>query len=198
MRAARAKEGLPQVPEMEEDERGVDDVDVSVVRQIEHEIEKKVETADVGIRITKEDGKTHFESTLFEGNVLSIKKKMAMGLEDGEEEDDFEGEEKKDALARLGSKARRKRLRKLKRQPSKYVPPPCEVEVSNLPFTKRNGPKFCSNIGLKYVRFLIAFPMEALNRNLIIWKSVDDTRGVTNPSLSIVRSAPRWCTPTWT
>ena len=99
-----------------------------------------------------------------------------MGLEDGEEEDDFE-EEKKDAPARLGSKARRKRLRKLKRQPSKYVPPPCEVEVSNLPFTKRNGPKFCSNIGLKYVRFLIAFPMEALNRNLIIWKIADLYQG---------------------
>ena len=181
LRAARAKEGLPQVPGMEEDERGVEAVDVGVVRQIEREIEKNVETADVGIRITKEDGKTRFESTLSSGNVLSNKKKLAMGLEDEEEEDDFEAEEKKDALARLGSKARRKRLRKLKRQPSKYVRPPREVEVSSLPVTKRNGPKFCSNIGLKYVRFLIAFPMEALNRNLIIWKNVEDKRGVFLP-----------------
>ena len=181
LRAARAKEGLPQVPGMREDERDDDDVDVSVVRQIEHEIEKNVETADVGIRVTKENGKTRFESTLSSGNVLSHENKLAMGLEDGEEEEDFDAEEKKAALARLGSKARRKRLRKLTHRSTKYVPPPREMDVSRLPVVKRNGPKFCANVGLKYVRFLIAFPIESLNRNLIMWKNANDKRGVFLP-----------------
>ena len=81
----------------------------------------------------------------------------------------------------LPPKSRRKYLRSLTRRPTEYVPPPRDAELDAMPTVSRNGPTFCSAVGLRYVRFMIAFPIESLNRNLILWKNADDRRGAFIP-----------------
>ena len=71
----------------------------------------------------------------------------------------------------MSPKQLRKSLRSLTKR--KVIPPPPDREMRKLPVVPRNGPAFCSALRLKYVRFLIAFPIESLARNLVMWKSGD-------------------------
>ena len=71
----------------------------------------------------------------------------------------------------MSPKQLRKSLRSLTKR--KVIPPPPDREMRKLPVVPRNGPAFCGAIGIKYVRFLIAFPIESLARNPVMWKSGD-------------------------
>ena len=71
----------------------------------------------------------------------------------------------------MSPKQLRKSLRSLTKR--KVIPPPPDREMRKLPVVPLNGPVFCGAVGIKYVRFLIAFPIESLARNLVMWKSGD-------------------------
>jgi hypothetical protein len=70
----------------------------------------------------------------------------------------------------------KRRRRKEPELPAYFIGVPSRSEVKNMPMPERNGAFFCSTCGIRYVRFLIAFPIEALNRNLIIWKATNDSK----------------------
>ena len=89
----------------------------------------------------------------------------------------------------------KRRRRKEPELPAYFIGVPSKSEVKRLPMPKRNGSMFCSTCGIRYVRFLIAFPIEALNRNLIVWKAKNDTKhNVFLPFSRAVGTA--WCTRT--
>lgn len=67
----------------------------------------------------------------------------------------------------------KRRRRKEPELPAYFIGVPSRSEVKNMPMPERNGAFFCSTCGIRYVRFLIAFPIEALNRNLVIWKATN-------------------------
>jgi hypothetical protein len=233
-RAARAREGLPQVS------NGLEGVAPEEVARIEAAIEHNVSTADVGITVrTEENGKTYYESELT-GDSLKIEELRRMGFKEedasdssdsgGENEEEEEegrtkekmqedegeadcGVEGKDqgearrtsapstthASPSLASRIvatyfsslpfmRKKGSGPLKASQTKttrggfsFVVPPKRKHVAGLPVVKRNGPAFCGACGINYVRFIIAFPIESLKRNLVMWKAVSDSKGVHLP-----------------
>ena len=86
-----------------------------------------------------------------------------------------------------GSRGSRKNLsmqaqtKKVLRGGDTFVIPPKRRHINNLPVVKRNGPNLCGACGINYVRFIIAFPIESLKRNVIMWKNPADKKGVYLP-----------------
>jgi hypothetical protein len=204
-RAARAREGLPQVANGYEM-----DLDPEVIERVEAEIDAQVGKADVGMKLTKtKSGKTFFESELtgsMLGNddlkKLGFKADDASDSSDSEDEDDaerpmsfasrfFGGSSKKVAPSPLTASTSWTRggwaglmttkSKKTTRGGNTFVTPPKRKHVKDLPVVKRNGPAFCGACGINYVRFIVAFPLESLKRNLVMWKARSDSKGVHLP-----------------
>ena len=166
-RAARAKEGLPQVPRRRGAEGGAesgDEEEDPETRRIVREIDRKVALADVGIRLTTVEGKSRFESVLASGYAIRAE-------HPSDAPSDAPSDGPSGPLPRRGTFVRLPRPASAPKR--KYDSSECEVDVDGIAAAKRNGPKFCANIGLKYVRFLVAFPFESLHRNLLMWKNLD-------------------------
>ena len=73
---------------------------------------------------------------------------------------------------------RRRRPKSLMRGAARrFVPPPKRKHVEHLPEPKGNALAFCRACGTSYVRFLLAFPVEALHRDLVFWRSDATTLG---------------------
>ena len=60
--------------------------------------------------------------------------------------------------------------RRFSSRPPPLPPPPEKKTAAALPVATRNGETLCKVCGLPYVRFLIAFPMEAIRSKLTEWR----------------------------
>ena len=91
--------------------------------------------------------------------------------------DEYESDADDDVEGRVVSfqKATSYRYRRPKRlmrgAARRFVPPPKRKHVEHLPEPKGNALEFCRACGTSYVRFLLAFPVEALHRDLVFWRS---------------------------
>ena len=76
-----------------------------------------------------------------------------------------------------------------------FVPPPRLKHVQHLPEPKGNAFAFCEVCGISYVRFMLAFPAEALHRDLVFWKHDSRTKSAhTESSRSSSNDAPVFLT----
>ena len=168
-RAERSRAGLPQVP------NGREGIPAEALAKIEAEVEAKVMAADLGIRVFKEDGVTKSESY---PSADDDERGRESGTRAEKESEEIEAEAGERRFPK--NRSFRPSMMKIPKTKCRYavvgedghrrVPPPDPSDVLRLPTRPRNGLAFCRAVGLNYARFVYAFPMESLRRNLLVWK----------------------------
>ena len=107
------------------------------------------------------------------------KKKMPAVKTVDEYESDFDDDVEGGVVSfKKATSYRNRRPKRLMRGAARrFVPPPKRKHVEHLPEPKGNAMEFCRACGTSYVRFLLAFPVEALHRDLVFWRSDATTLG---------------------
>jgi hypothetical protein len=119
------------------------------------------------------------------------KKKMPAVKTVDEYESDFDDDVEGGVVSfKKATSYRNRRPKRLMRGAARrFVPPPKRKHVEHLPEPKGNAMEFCRACGTSYVRFLLAFPVEALHRDLVFWRSDRASGAESEPSADASASA---------